>query len=184
MYSSLKGSLLSWEVKEGGKRWPHRHRVWEISKGWILSLTTWLRSSYLHPLADRNFFSPKMFAAHHPSTSPASFETSYLQQQMNQGRTTLNHSTHPSTRDHPHSALSTSPSNISIEEGERGRKLSNGKKSSRTSVSSAYSHERRLSPTRESINESDDTDTATEGETERISILPVNSPFYPSLSLS
>jgi len=124
-----------------------------------------------------------MFAAHHPSTSPASFETSYLQQQMNLGRTSLQGPHRPST-DHHHSALSTSPSNHSIEEGERGRRLSNnGKKSSRTSVSSAYSHERRLSPTRESINESEDNGSATEGESERISILPVHTSFLLSLSL-
>ncbi|GAA5883186.1 hypothetical protein JCM16303_006134, partial [Sporobolomyces ruberrimus] len=126
-----------------------------------------------------------MFAAHHPSTSPASFETSYLQQAMNAGRTSLRqnpHSSHPDQ--HSNSALSTSPPSShssSLDEAERGRK-SHGKRSSRTSVSSAYSRERRLSPTRES-NEDTDEGSATEGESLETSRVFASStaPTYQSL---
>ncbi|GAA6060186.1 hypothetical protein JCM10212_005187 [Sporobolomyces blumeae] len=99
-----------------------------------------------------------MFSGQYPSTSPASFsrESSFLQQAMSQGRTSL------STHDHPSSsALSTSPNHSSSslnglgagdDQLERGRGT---RASKRTSVSSAYSRERRLSPTRERNDESE-----------------------------
>ncbi|GAA5939098.1 MATE family efflux transporter [Sporobolomyces koalae] len=95
-----------------------------------------------------------MFSGQYPSTSPASFsrETSFLQQAMNQGRTSLQPShpppPHPTSATASSSTSSSPPASIDDCERERGRKPRKNP-SGRTSVSSAYSHERRLSPTRE-----------------------------------
>ncbi|GAA5990011.1 hypothetical protein JCM5350_002367 [Sporobolomyces pararoseus] len=116
-----------------------------------------------------------MFSGQYPSTSPASFsrETSFLQQRM----TADNHHSH-------HSALSTSPPSTSshassIDEAERGRRL-NGKSSKRTSVSSAYSNERRtlLSPTRERLEEDEQESSLPSSQ---ILPIPPTAPTYQSL---
>ncbi|GAA5955296.1 hypothetical protein JCM21900_003037 [Sporobolomyces salmonicolor] len=82
-----------------------------------------------------------MFSGTYPSTSPASFstQTSFLQQAMQSGQTSLHGGP---------TAPSTSPSPGSSLDDERGR-LKVRRSDGRLSIGSGYSTERRLSPTRE-----------------------------------